>query len=259
MRVTLLYQDIVFPTAALNTWARQYRLTSLFDPDSSGVGNQPLSFDEWMRLYLNYRVEQCSYDLEIATRTANSTLSVSAAPYGGGTVITDAEVIATQPLALTSTTTAGGPPARLKKKIHASTVYGVPVSTIATNDQFWGTATTNPTLETMLNIAVTTSGATDVSSYKLVLKFKVVFFRPGLVLLSAIRQKKKQDEPRPSAALAALPAPVTYTAPGPSAPPVMGVYPSQDPIIRPRVQPLAELMNSPLQAHSAVLRELRDA
>jgi hypothetical protein len=180
-----MYQDIVYPTAALNTWARQYRLTSLFDPDASGVGNQPLSFDEWMRLYLNYRVESAHYSLEVNSRTANATISVAAAPYAGGTVITDPEVIATLPMAKTATSMNGAEPARVEGKLHVSKIYGVPKSAIETNEQFWGTASTNPTLETMLNIAATTSGATDVASYKIVLKFKVVFFRPGLVLLSA--------------------------------------------------------------------------
>lgn len=201
-RVTLIYQDIVSPTAALNTWARQYRLTSLFDPDASGVGNQPLAFDEWMRLYLNYRVECCKYSVECSTRTANGQLALAAAPYGGGTVIVDPEVIATLPMSRTASTMNGSTPARIKGTVHASQVYGVPKSAISVNEQYWGTSTTNPTLETILNIAATTSGATDVATYKVVLKFKVVFFRPGLVLLSQTRnpprvmttEPKKQSE-----------------------------------------------------------------
>jgi hypothetical protein len=206
-----VYQDIVSPTAALNTWARQYRLTSLFDPDASGVGNQPLAFDEWMRLYLNYRVECASYRVEVSTRTANGQISVAAAPYGGGTVITDPEVIATLPMAKTASSMNGSEPAVLSGKVHASMVYGVPKSAIATNDQFWGTASTNPTLETILNIAATTSGATDVATYKVVLKFRVVFFRPGLVLLSAARQRLRSL--RGAAAMAPL-SPCTITLGG---------------------------------------------
>lgn len=220
-RVTLVYQDIVSPTAALNTWARQYRLTSLFDPDASGVGNQPLAFDEWMRLYLNYRVESCSYRLEVSTRTANGQISVAAAPYGGGTVITDPEVIATLPMAKTASSMNGAEAAVVSGKVHASLVYGVPKGAIATNDQFWGTSSTNPTLETILNIAATTSGASDVATYKVVMKFRVVFFRPGLVLLSAARQRQRSLL---GAAAMAPPSPCTITLGGSSPDPFEGMH-----------------------------------
>lgn len=222
-RVTLVYQDIVYPTAALNTWARQYRLSSLFDPDASGVGNQPLAFDEWMRLYLNYRVEACEYRLEVNSRSANGTISIAAAPYAGGTVITDPEVIATLPMAKTASTMNGAEPAVVGAKLHVSKIYGVPKAAIATNDQYWGTASTNPTLESILNIAATTSGATDTASYKIVLKFRVVFFRPGLVLLSAQRRARSSNCPAPCTITvgdkpdsSSLPSRAAHRAEGPS-------------------------------------------
>jgi len=54
-RVVLAYGDegvFTGATAAVN----EYRLNSLFDPDFTGIGNQPHFFDEWTAIYKRYLV-----------------------------------------------------------------------------------------------------------------------------------------------------------------------------------------------------------
>lgn len=41
-----------------------FRLNSLFDPDFTGVGTQPVGFDQWSGLYNRYRVHSCKVHVE---------------------------------------------------------------------------------------------------------------------------------------------------------------------------------------------------
>lgn len=57
LRTTLRYQDNYTLTSSSGSAAQQiFRLSSLFDPDFSGTGHQPLYFDQISSIYLNYRV-----------------------------------------------------------------------------------------------------------------------------------------------------------------------------------------------------------
>lgn len=40
-----------------------YRANSLFDPDFTGVGDQPMGFDQWTALFGVFRVESCRYSV----------------------------------------------------------------------------------------------------------------------------------------------------------------------------------------------------
>lgn len=40
-----------------------YRANSLFDPDFTGVGDQPMGFDQWSALFGVFRVEGCRYSI----------------------------------------------------------------------------------------------------------------------------------------------------------------------------------------------------
>lgn len=80
------YATLVFPVAFTSssvsggTWYWQWRINSLYDPDFTGGGAQPTTFDQWMALYDRYRVLACDVDLTV-TETANSqVLALSGAP-----------------------------------------------------------------------------------------------------------------------------------------------------------------------------------
>lgn len=49
-----------------------FRLNSIFDPDSTGVGHQPAYHDQWDGLYANYRVLACKYQVTFIS-SINST------------------------------------------------------------------------------------------------------------------------------------------------------------------------------------------
>lgn len=43
----------------------QFRANSIFDPDFSGTGHQPMGHDEWAKFYLHYRVLKSSISVQI--------------------------------------------------------------------------------------------------------------------------------------------------------------------------------------------------
>lgn len=49
-----------------------FRANSLFDPDFTGVGAQPLGFDQWSTLYSTYRVISCKYEVTFSNGTGGS-------------------------------------------------------------------------------------------------------------------------------------------------------------------------------------------
>lgn len=68
-RVNLKYTTIIAPTNITTTGALSYvfRGNSVFDPDFSGTGGQPVNFDDYAALYNQYRVWQSSIKVHMMT------------------------------------------------------------------------------------------------------------------------------------------------------------------------------------------------
>jgi len=56
MNATLKYVDVLSGTASGINFLANYSLNSLFDPEITGTGHQPLGFDQYSTLYQQYRV-----------------------------------------------------------------------------------------------------------------------------------------------------------------------------------------------------------
>jgi hypothetical protein len=54
-------------TASVSYYGHVFRLNSLFDPDYTGVGAQPLGFDQWAALYGSYRVMATRAKMTVAS------------------------------------------------------------------------------------------------------------------------------------------------------------------------------------------------
>lgn len=72
--VTLNYCDTGTMISTTGVTAKyQYRLNSAFDPDYTGVGHQPMCFDQWSLFYNHYVVEDCRFDVEIGAKANDAT------------------------------------------------------------------------------------------------------------------------------------------------------------------------------------------
>jgi len=56
---------------------REYRLNSLFDPNYTGTGDQPVGFDQWTTFYANYRVFAASYRVRFFNNIASQVMCVT--------------------------------------------------------------------------------------------------------------------------------------------------------------------------------------
>lgn len=71
MVVKLKYSTSYRITSAL--FEKTFRGNGLYDPDQSGVGHQPLGFDQWMAFYTRYRVYASRIKVTILNNNDNST------------------------------------------------------------------------------------------------------------------------------------------------------------------------------------------
>ena len=67
-------------TASLGYGEQIFRLNSLFDPDYSGAGAQPLGFDQWAAFYQRYKVLCAHVKVEFAAPTSLAESIVSIIP-----------------------------------------------------------------------------------------------------------------------------------------------------------------------------------
>lgn len=61
IRTKLIYCDTKTIVPGTSDARHLFRIRSIYDPDSTGVGHQPAFFDKWAALYDNYRVTYCKW------------------------------------------------------------------------------------------------------------------------------------------------------------------------------------------------------
>lgn len=74
--VKLPYSDVYTFSGSYNPSAQVWRTNSLFDPDLTNVGHQPLGFDQYSAFYQKYIVHGCEIRLDIRNDTAVSVKGV---------------------------------------------------------------------------------------------------------------------------------------------------------------------------------------
>lgn len=74
--VKMKYNEGLTISGASSTAYNTFRVMSIFDPNATGVGHQPLGHDEWANLYQRYRVIGMSYDVMFANDDASDACAV---------------------------------------------------------------------------------------------------------------------------------------------------------------------------------------
>lgn len=76
LRTVLNYSTQITP-AAIPVYEYLFNLNSLFDPDRTGTGHQPLGFDQLKTLYNRYRVYKVHYNINWITTTADPVMIIA--------------------------------------------------------------------------------------------------------------------------------------------------------------------------------------
>lgn len=85
LRTKVKYAENKILTDAIGgiTKTQVYRGNSLYDPDYTGAGGQPVSYDQWANFYAHYKVNSCKIRVTFLSRTnlsANGNILVGIIP-----------------------------------------------------------------------------------------------------------------------------------------------------------------------------------
>lgn len=161
--ICLRYSDVRVLTAAANYNGYTYRGNSLFDPDQTGVGSQPVYFDQLSALYQKYRITRFHYEVRVSV-TSGTGAFVAIANTNATTAASwaSAEAAAGYPGSKSGACGgAGSPPLILKGTCDIGTIYGVPRTTIMSDPSFLALVSANIGNSVYMAICVDTAGATD--------------------------------------------------------------------------------------------------
>lgn len=166
--VKMIYCDSVTRTVAGGLDDYLLNLNSIFDPDSTGAGHQPLGRDEWATFYGKYHVLSCSWDVWYSDNApANIGSLVTIFPSNSGT---SAVGLGAQEQArgvtkvVTGVNTAVGDapvPIHFKGSMDLHTLTGVPKATYANREQYGAAFGSNPNELLALHIASRTLGGVN--------------------------------------------------------------------------------------------------
>jgi len=176
LHVKLRYQQNV-SLSGVTLETQRFRMNSLFDPDSTGTGQQPQGFDELAAIYTRYKVNACRMRVTYYNE-AGKAVNVITTPSTGATNYSDIQSIATAPQAKCDLLTAAG--GSRDRVIH--TLYQKPKSAEGwpTNPQGLAASTgANPEFLWYAHCAVGNAGAnTTAVDVSCQMVYYVTFFDP---------------------------------------------------------------------------------
>lgn len=168
-----------------NIW--QFRANSLYDPDMTGIGHQPMFFDNWMSVYWRYRVNYAQITVTVINHAVNtqSSTGVAIPNYSYKLfILRDCTGSTTEyPSAMNEMIEEGGKDIRwrfvapqlngfLPKLFHSVSPHQI-ANRAFKDDQLAGTVTANPEQPCYFYVGITSAdGVTDPPSVSLNVRIK---------------------------------------------------------------------------------------
>jgi hypothetical protein len=204
MVMTYAFQTSVTCTAG--SFASQVFVgNGLYDPDSTGVGAQPLGFDQWMAIYTRYRVIASAIRVNFATPdiTTNDqgVITVAVTPNVIVSNFTNIGAATAQPyskMKLQNGLSGGlGQLGPLTSMMETDLIMGVTKNAVLADDTLAGSNTSNPTnpWHWHCNVVPVDLGATTTVQLIGVIHFLVDFYDRNLLSLSETKAVKRKSLP----------------------------------------------------------------
>lgn len=187
MFVKLNYATTVVASATSALVDRVYSGNGLFDPDITGVGHQPLGFDQWMGIYIIYRVHASSIKVTALNNgTASATfLNVAIFPSGDSTAMASDEQGEEQPDAMDDTAGVSTGPSEDRFYKYCTSTQILGVKDIAYSPAYAGDASSNPSGQWYWRIIVGNSNGANVNCVlNINIQYTVEFYRPKILVQS---------------------------------------------------------------------------
>jgi hypothetical protein len=181
LQVSLPFEDhltLASETTANLATVNTYRLTSVYDPDYTGAGHQPLGFDQYAALYSKYIVLGARWIVEYYHTGSTVNLVAAAKPSVSASAPSSAETLCELPqggAALMPQT--GGPVTRIRGAYSARRWFGTDPYT---NDDIRVAVSDNPFTNVYLHAGIgTITSHTAATVYVRVrIMYDVVFMEP---------------------------------------------------------------------------------
>lgn len=182
-RMVLPYSETIQFTGTGNS-IQVFRGNSLFDPDFTGVGHQPLGFDEWKAFYDIYKVHACSISIRMVNSSTLATVcAVWPSPYSTTPSLIDQALERPYTRSVILGTESGNSTAIMKNFSSTKSVWG---QKIIEEDNFSSIQSANPVKEWyFLFMASQIAGSGSLNlSVVFKLKYYVEMFRRIPLLMS---------------------------------------------------------------------------
>ena len=176
----MVYSEVFDIIQAANTpWFWKYSGNGLNDPNITGGGHQPMGFDQFNSLYINYVVTGVKLILEgVNTAAGGHQVSVQAGT-NGLAFVTAPDAINEYRQAY-SIMTSNQRPWKFKKYFSNPAILGIKRSTFLENSDYWGqsTGTTNPSYGTQLYLQIANLDISEqiITSLSVTLVYYVTYF-----------------------------------------------------------------------------------
>lgn len=158
----------------------QFRLNSLFDPDYTGAGHQPMGFDQLAALYQRYRVYGCKWRVVFASQDTSQHVEVAVQSRPNPTISTNMQDILEKQYitkAVLGVEGSGQGVRTLSGYTSISKIRGVPKSVVKNESDYGALISANPVFQPCLNIFVQNmnTAASVVCNFRIHLTFFAEF------------------------------------------------------------------------------------
>ncbi len=146
LRLTLCYAQEFNLTSTGITAGQAFRGNSVYDPDFSGVGDQPLYYSQWQTIYERFRVLGSKIILKAVTsNTPGTHLAVAAIPDTNFvSAATNLQNLSSQKYAMNKFIRPSGNESTFIMEASTSALFGIPESAIELDDTYQGTIASDP-------------------------------------------------------------------------------------------------------------------
>ncbi len=166
-------------TGALNTW----RLTDLYDPDFTGVGQQPVGFDQLSALYSRFRVLQVSVCARVTCTGVGAIVTL--VPSSKSVITSTFAAHPSLPYAISGIAASGAPPLVLKSKAKAWDLLKMRKREYLDDMDFTCTASSSPTRGAFVHLSsIGVSGTAQSLVVSFSLNYVVELSEPVAISLS---------------------------------------------------------------------------
>lgn len=171
----LKYGDYVSTDA---TGQYKFNLNSLWDPNRTGVGGQPYSFDTMATLYNRYRVISCGWRIQCMRDSAGIAIQLGGVPSNEDLTISSMSQLRELPRAKYILQNPGAQVVTLKGKSYLPSLVGRTKAQYMADDSYQAQVTGSPGELCILNLLTTnnTDSIAGLISIQVLLEYTVEFF-----------------------------------------------------------------------------------